>query len=319
MEKAEGDYYVERIKSIANINNTKKYLEIGVETGKTFFPLQFDLKVAVDPDFKFSVEENKKENESYFEITSDNFFKALSENDPIIKYENIDNSIKFDLIFIDGLHTFEQSFRDFKNSLAFSHENTIWIIDDTGPHDPYSALPDQKKSDYYKSLAGILDEAWQGDVYKTIFAIHDYYPDFSYCTIQDKNLQTILWRKPGGNRKPFFSSMEEIDYQSFFDLLDKIDLLHLVSFEQAMTAIGKEFVPTAGRPLLDQHKWMVGPIMNVSFVENLKLREIVIAYNESIQNQVNEMQNTITLLEMERDRARAKCLDLEAKIKAYER
>lgn len=75
MENKDGNYYVDRIKSILKISGAKKYLEIGVETGKTFFPIQAELKVAVDPKFKFSVSEKKKENEHYFEITSDAFLK----------------------------------------------------------------------------------------------------------------------------------------------------------------------------------------------------------------------------------------------------
>lgn len=242
----------------------------------------------------------------------------MSENDQIVKQEGLDSSIKSDLIFIDGLHTFEQSFQDFKNSLMFSHENTIWIIDDTAPYDPYSAVPDQEKADYCKSLAGIIDLSWQGDVYKTIFAIHDYYPDFSYCTIQEHNKQTVLWRKPGGNRKPVFSSLEEIKNQTFFDLVDKVELLGLVSFEQAMAMMGKEIAPIKGAPLPDLQKLLIGPIYNLPFVDNIRIKDAITSYNDSIQKKMNELENIIKLLEMEVSQLKSKNHNLETKIKSYE-
>jgi hypothetical protein len=85
---------------------------------------------------------------------------------------------RFDAIFIDGLHTFEQSYRDFIHSLRYAHDKIVWIIDDTVPNDPYSALPDFTQCAEYRILAGIFSGSWHGDVYKTAVAIHDRHEDF---------------------------------------------------------------------------------------------------------------------------------------------
>lgn len=56
------------------------------------------------------------------------------------------NPTPYDLIAIDGLHTFEQAIRDLLSSMRFSHPCTIWLIDDTLPCDVFSAIPDRERS-----------------------------------------------------------------------------------------------------------------------------------------------------------------------------
>ena len=71
-----------------------KYLEIGCNNNKCFNSIFAKFKVGVDPNLGGTIRD-----------TSDNFFN--------------NNTMFFDVIFIDGLHTFEQCRKDIINSLKF--------------------------------------------------------------------------------------------------------------------------------------------------------------------------------------------------------
>ena len=211
--------YNGRISFLGSLTNAQNYLEIGVWSGSTFFPVQIPIKVAVDPCFVFNPEEHKKDGSYFFQITSDEFFKKLDSGELSLPADGINEKIKFDVIFIDGYHTFEQSFKDFENSLRYSHDKTLWLIDDTVPSDAYSALPDPAISRYKRKLAGLERGDWHGDVFKTVFAIHDRYPEISYCTLMGANPQTVLWRAPKSGRDPVFSSLSEIKKMTYYDMI----------------------------------------------------------------------------------------------------
>ena len=63
-------------------------------------------------------------------MTSDEFFRTIRP------------SRRFNVAFLDGLHTFEQTYRDMINTFAHL-TNGVILIDDTVPVDEYSAIPDQ--------------------------------------------------------------------------------------------------------------------------------------------------------------------------------
>ena len=153
----------ERIHEIGKkIGSINRYLEVGVAKGDTFFNVNAREKHAVDPRFRFnpSVRRNHK-HEFYHPVTSDEYFANA-----------VQSNINFDLIFLDGLHTFDQTLRDFISSLALCHPNTIWLIDDTVPTDAIAADPNLNKVREARSIINKSDdETWMGDVYKVIVFI----------------------------------------------------------------------------------------------------------------------------------------------------
>ncbi len=208
-----------RINKFAELKKAKKYLEVGVSQGVTFNNVSVDTKYAVDPKFRFTF---PPDSPHIYEITSDDFFT----NTP---------DIKFDIIFIDGLHHFEQAFRDFCNSLMFAHDDTIWLIDDTVPRDIYSAGRDQLGSVGLRAKEiGGSEKAWHGDVYKTVFAIRDFFPVLSYCTIIGPgNPQTLVWKSPRKNFTPLFNSLEAIERMDYYQFLSLKEEMIPVSEEEA--------------------------------------------------------------------------------------
>jgi hypothetical protein len=210
--------------ALAKFTNLKRYLEIGVWQGGTFNAVDCEYKVAVDPKFQFDYLALSSGNIKFYETTSDQFFLSDCEKD------------LFDIVFIDGLHTWNQTLRDFNNSLLRTHDNSVIVIDDVYPCDVYSSL--LKDAVKYRKLAEPenTNAAWHGDVFKTIFIIHDFYPLLSFVTIDypHGNPQTLVIKRTRKNFTPRFKSIEEIERLSYFDFLDNIDLLNLKSESEAL-------------------------------------------------------------------------------------
>jgi hypothetical protein len=139
------------------------YLEIGVENGYTFNNTHFINKTGVDPSPTFISDKVAVE-------TSDEFFSKL------------DQSTKYDVVFIDGMHQSEFVVKDINNSIHFLNDGGRLLIDDIIPltYDEQLKIP---KKHYYDN--GILKygEPWTGDVWKVIFHVLLFYSqhiDFSY-------------------------------------------------------------------------------------------------------------------------------------------
>jgi len=125
------------------------YLEIGVQKGRSL-DLAKCRAIGIDP---FPRTKEKK-NQKIYAMTSDDFFDSLDVDSP-------------DLVFIDGLHLFEQALKDFINVEYISHEQTVVVIDDIFPAHPSQALRDRHTS------------KWAGDVWKVYEILKEYRPDLS--------------------------------------------------------------------------------------------------------------------------------------------
>ena len=65
----------------------------------------------------------------------------------------------FDVVFIDGDHSFDQSLRDVENALVEPRPGGVILVHDCNPPTAAAASPDP---------AGAGDGPWCGDVWKTI-------------------------------------------------------------------------------------------------------------------------------------------------------
>jgi hypothetical protein len=220
-----------RINALAKVLGAQTYLEIGVRSGTTFFEVDIKNKFAVDPKFMFDTNAYAKDGHlHFFAVTSDEFFSLIGAS----KHRNL----FFDIIFIDGLHTFEQSFTDFKNSLPFAHDKTVWIVDDTIPSSPYSAMPVMEDAFSLYQRLGYKKRPWHGDVFKTMFALHDFYLEYSFCSLLEKS-QSVIWKTPEpSSRKPVFGSLEAIAALSYFDVLRHAKLFRPVPEHMMLSTVG---------------------------------------------------------------------------------
>lgn len=208
----------QRINRLAALRGARRYLEIGVADGGTFLDVQIPFKHAVDPRFRFPTAEHETETVRFFEMTSDAYFTRSAPA-----------GVKFDIIFIDGLHTFEQAFRDFCATQRLAHDGTIWLIDDVYPSDVFSALPSQRDAVRFRKRHGAESGAWHGDVYKCVFAIRDFFPNFDLRTFAkgEGNPQTVVLARPRADFAPFSGDFERIarmDYFAFWENRDRLNL-----------------------------------------------------------------------------------------------
>jgi hypothetical protein len=129
----------------------KTYLEIGVNTqaqpGYNWVGVDIPVKHGVDPNV-----------ETTYKMTSDEFF---------------DNYItqKYDIIFIDGLHLFEQVYRDIINSLNNLKDGGIIVVHDCNP---VTEITQRRER---------VSDSWHGDVWKSIVKLRIENPNIDICTV----------------------------------------------------------------------------------------------------------------------------------------
>jgi hypothetical protein len=160
----------------------QRYLEIGLEAGRTLENVLAAQRVGVDPNPLFDTHVLPDGVEIH-SIPSDDYFARLPRR------------TTFDFVFVDGLHTYQQTYRDVIN--AFRHcPNGVLLIDDVVPSDWISAIPDQVESLELRRQHGIDNIDWHGDVFKVILMLRDHHPELDWVTITDRgNPQTFVWRQ----------------------------------------------------------------------------------------------------------------------------
>jgi hypothetical protein len=161
------------------------YLEIGVDTGATFFAISAAKKVAVDPAFKFPLPrgDSLSGNVQFYPMPSDEFFAIAPRSE------------LFDVIFIDGLHTFEQTLRDFINATHFLKPDGVIVVDDVKPSSYYASLPNLEESVKVRTATRGKDGDWMGDVYKLVYFIDTFFQQYSFATVAENHGQMIVWRR----------------------------------------------------------------------------------------------------------------------------
>lgn len=135
----------------------RAYLEIGCRDDECFSQIRAPYRVGVDPAAGGTVR-----------ATSDAFFS--------------DNSERFDVIFIDGLHLYEQVLRDIRNSLDALNPNGVIVLHDCVPTNCVSQYREQASRE------------WNGDVWKAVVEARTWpHVDTATCMI-DQGLGIIRAR-----------------------------------------------------------------------------------------------------------------------------
>lgn len=183
--KSQWDWSPRRINALAKGIHARRYLEIGVFEGHTAENIQVRYRIGVDPDPKFDTQKLPKDF-SFFAVTSDMYLTSLA------------SDATFDLVFLDGLHTFEQTKADLFNALRHVPSGAV-LIDDTVPSNEMAGLPDQDESVARQRASGLEHDLWMGDVWKVVVYIARYLPQLDFRTIVGSgNVQTLVWRRQPG-------------------------------------------------------------------------------------------------------------------------
>lgn len=131
----------------------KTYLEIGYDRGENYKKINIEYKESVDPAqgvYSHATPTHR--------MTSDDFFMK--------------NNRKFDIIFIDGLHTSEQVDKDIKNAIQCLSKNGVIVLHDCNPmEETVQRVPRETK-------------LWMGDVWKSFVKfIHSHDNNYKSYTI----------------------------------------------------------------------------------------------------------------------------------------
>lgn len=113
------------INSLIAIKKYKSYLEIGIGDGANYNQIICENKNNVDPCFDLLDSQNISHVKNV--MTSDEFFNK--------------NTEMFDVIFVDGLHEYQQVYRDIKNSLNVLNENGCIVCHDMLPPTEWHQRP----------------------------------------------------------------------------------------------------------------------------------------------------------------------------------
>lgn len=157
----------------------RSYLEIGLAEGHTFENVYLPIRVGVDPRPRFDTE-HLPEGAEVFATTSDRFFAT--------------NERRFDLVFVDGLHTFEQTYRDLVNAFQVCPSGGV-LVDDVVPSDGVSAMRDLERSMAERERRGLPGSPWHGDVYRMVLCLVEHHYELEFRTIVGSgNPQLLAWK-----------------------------------------------------------------------------------------------------------------------------
>ena len=218
-EKSKSPSRTEIINFLLSLNKEGTcYLEIGVRNPEhNFNHIKASTKYSVDPGIDFV------ENPVDFKMTSDEFFQKLSVNEVLSK------EVKFDVIFIDGLHLAEQVDRDIENAINYIKDDGFIVLHDCNPPTEWHARESYR---YFNSPAG---EIWNGTTWKA-FLKWRFSASINSCCIDSDWGVGILSKnyqigKSIESTNPFFefSVLEEnrkaylnlIDFEAFKRLIEK--------------------------------------------------------------------------------------------------
>lgn len=165
------------------------FLEIGTDKGDSIRNVKADVIVSVDPN---------PSTPATHHMTSDEYFSRC-------RY-------MFDIIFIDGLHTAEQAYRDVQNALHHIRSGGVIIMHDCLP----TTEQMQRYSDHYPG------GAWTGDVWKAFVKARKELPYECYTINTDYGCGVIdTTIKKHSNTSKLPSDMNTMTYEQFVANRDK--------------------------------------------------------------------------------------------------
>ena len=162
-----------------------EYLEIGCASNICFSSIPSINKTGVDP-----------ENGGNIRDTSDNFFKNNKKN--------------FDVIFIDGLHQYEQCRKDIINSLKVLNENGLIFLHDM--------IPRSWAEENVPRLQGI----WSGNVWKVALEIIKTKGIDFFVIKADHGVGVIKKKEENVVYHDDYENIKNLKFKDFLNLNEKI-------------------------------------------------------------------------------------------------
>ena len=181
------------LNQIIKIKKIENYLEIGCDNNDLFKKINVPNKIGVDPREGGNVRK-----------TSDEFFKY--------------NKKIFELIFIDGLHEYDQVNRDIENSLNCLANDGLILLHDCLPNN------------YYEQAIPRCQMIWNGDVWKAIVECRTKENLDTYTCYADFGIG-VIFKRPNKNLLDYhisnFSKLKFADYHK-----DPYHLMNIIEYDE---------------------------------------------------------------------------------------
>ena len=140
-------------------------------------------------------------------MTSDAFF---AEHAPRVLARGVD------VVFIDGLHTDRQSYRDCLNALGYLNPGGIVFMHDNLPASAAEAVP----ADSYRHARDLhvpgWNGEWTGDSWKAIVRLRALHRELSACVLHCDHGLAVVCKQP--SPRVLACSSEDIDAMAYPDL-----------------------------------------------------------------------------------------------------
>jgi len=157
-----GPNYLKWLASFHSRIPNSRYLEIGIASGGSLARIPSSTQaIGIDP--AFNIQHTIQAPVRLFRDTSDAFFETHNPEELF--------GAKIDLSFVDGLHTFDQTFRDIVNVGKACHARSIILVHDVAPIHELVARRDR------------VTNFWTGDVWKIGWMIKQLLPHTEIWTI----------------------------------------------------------------------------------------------------------------------------------------
>ena len=177
----------------------QRYLEIGVEGGVAFGKVKCAVKHGVDP---YSVN-------ATFRIPSDEFFAMIR------------HDVQYDIVFVDGLHTEDQTQRDIENSVLHLSKNGVIVVHDCNPPTEWHQRSyEEAKLNNYRQ--------WNGTTWRGFVNLRATRPDLEMCVV-DTDWGCGIVRQSGKGQKRI-DLPENYSYSDFET--HRKEWLNLISTEE---------------------------------------------------------------------------------------
>ncbi|BCS88389.1 class I SAM-dependent methyltransferase [Pseudodesulfovibrio sediminis] len=185
----------------------KDYLEIGISKGQTLSSVIASNRTGVDPAPRLA------ELEDRYRAGMNGVRMFTLESDPFFA----DNTETFDVIFVDGLHLYEQAIKDVLNAFNILNPGGFVIAHDLLPEKEEEAARDR---DSY---------IWNGDVWKIMLDLNTYHPGVEKFVVNSDCGMGVLWPSDPEQRfdPVFHQEILEADFsvydsgkQTFMDIVE---------------------------------------------------------------------------------------------------
>ena len=174
-----------------------RYLEVGVQTGRTFKEVSCGERMGMDPALRGKLY-------GVVRMTSDEFFDWLP------------SGVEFDLAFVDGLHLREQALRDVRNSLSRLSAGGMVVLHD--------CLPRSEGQQGRRQVGG----SWTGDVWRAMAELR-MDAGLESVTVREDWGFGVVWK--GGNSEVLSGvDPEGLGWEDYAMRGDQ--LLRLMTFEE---------------------------------------------------------------------------------------